>query len=112
MARAPDRGREENAPTVLTRRSSVWSLWSVFVYLVWHQTDQRDGRQRDRPKYRFTGVESARSAISSVRDGRGGRRAIFEERLPSLPFSSSETIGSNKTIAMPDGESIRLVAGT
>ena len=41
-----------------------------FVYLVWHQTDQRDGAITKQTKCRFTGVESARQRF--VTEGAGG----------------------------------------
>jgi hypothetical protein len=37
-------------------------------------------------KIRFTGVESARQITPPVRDGRRGRRATLEEKLPSRRF--------------------------
>ena len=99
MARNPNRRREEDAPAVLTRRSSVWLIWFIlfvwFVSFIWlnqtnrinqrdqmnqrNQTDQRDGattRQTKIPLHetRFTShnLRTLADLFSSLL-GDGGR---------------------------------------
>ena len=95
MARDPNRRRKEIAPAVLTRRSSVWSLWSVSSISSGTRQTRETGRQRDRPQYRFTGVELF---VTEGEEGYlGGKTAE-----PSI--SSIEAVGSNRSILMPDPE--------
>jgi hypothetical protein len=81
MARDPDRRREENAPTVLTRRSSVWSLWSVSAIASGTRETRATGRQGVSPASRFMGVELFVTK-------RGGP-TLGDDKLPSPPSLQS-----------------------
>jgi len=110
MARDPNRRREEIAPTVLTRRSSVWSLWSVSSISSGTRQTRQTERQRDRTKYRFTGYASLVSVapVSYLQlfmtEGVGGGLPWWKDCRALHLFKRGA--GSNKSIVMPDPESL------
>ena len=82
MGRDPDRGREEGASTVLTRRSylvvRLSGLFGLFRLsrLAPDRPERRGDNETDQnTASRFMSVESARQISPAIRDGRRGRRA-------------------------------------
>jgi hypothetical protein len=105
MARDPNRRREEIAPTVLTRRSSVWSLWSVSSISSGTRQTRETGRQRDRPKCR---LRVSRVSVSYLqRFVMGGARGGLHWRRTdcrSLYLFNRGCRGSKKSILIPEPE--------